>query len=349
MKNYPKVSIIVLNWNGLKDTTECLESVRNLDYKNFNVIIVDNTSTDDSADRLKGDFPEITLLKNDKNLGFAGGNNVGIRYALEQGAQYVWLLNNDAVTEEDTLSKLIDTANITPKIGLLSPLVCHYGQPAKIQFCGSFIDWNNYTFPQEGDFKHNDREPAANMSLWGTALLIKRALIEDIGYLNERFFAYWEDHDYSMRSAKAGYENKVEPSARVFHKNCFVYNGNNGERRESYFYYMARNEYLFFTQNTSAMRKISFIRKYLLRHLQNLVVYKKYSHDEAINGTLDGLYSAIFNIYGDWDKKFPMPLILKRMVSSHPYFYIFLLEGNIRKMCKGIVKKTREKVSWISA
>lgn len=102
---YPKVYIIILNWNGLKDTLECLESVFKLDYLNFEVIVVDNGSTDDSVNVILKTYPQVRLIENRENLGYTGGNNIGMRYAIERDADYIWLLNNDTIVEEDTLGE----------------------------------------------------------------------------------------------------------------------------------------------------------------------------------------------------------------------------------------------------
>ena len=137
---YPKVSIIILNWNGLKDTLECLESVKKSDYPNYEIILIDNASKNREGEIIKSRFPELILVQNEMNLGFAGGNNIGMRYALKNGAYYVWLLNNDTVIESNTLSDLVAVAEKTPNAGLLSPLIYYYANPEQIQFCGSSFD-----------------------------------------------------------------------------------------------------------------------------------------------------------------------------------------------------------------
>lgn len=106
--NHPKVYVIILNWNGLEDTLECLGSVFQMDYQNFEVLVVDNGSKDNSINFIKTKYPQVVLIENKENLGYTGGNNIGMRYALNNGADYVWLVNNDTVVMVDTLSKLID-------------------------------------------------------------------------------------------------------------------------------------------------------------------------------------------------------------------------------------------------
>ena len=108
----PKVAVIILNWNGKEDTLECLASVKKLDYSNYEIVLVDNGSVDDSVDAISKQYPDMTLLQTGENLGYAGGNNVGIRWALEQGADYILLLNNDTIVAADLLSAFINAANV---------------------------------------------------------------------------------------------------------------------------------------------------------------------------------------------------------------------------------------------
>jgi len=115
----PKVEIIILNWNRFRDTAECLESVFRIRYPNFSVVVVDNGSEDDSAAQVENTFDRVTLIRNRENLGYAEGNNVGIRHALENGADYVWLLNNDTVVDREALAALVDLAERDRGIGIL--------------------------------------------------------------------------------------------------------------------------------------------------------------------------------------------------------------------------------------
>ena len=142
--NKPKVAIIILNWNRLEDIAECLESVKKTDYPNYEVVIVDNGSKDGSLEKLSKEFPEAIILKNKENMGFAGGNNVGMRYAINSGAKYMWLLNNDTVVEPDTLRGLILEGTKAPGIGLLSPIIYYYSTRSKIQNCGSIMKWDTF-------------------------------------------------------------------------------------------------------------------------------------------------------------------------------------------------------------
>ncbi|MFC1709535.1 glycosyltransferase family 2 protein, partial [Candidatus Omnitrophota bacterium] len=142
MDSNPKVSIIILNWNGLSDTIECLESVRKINYSCYDVIVVDNGSTDGSQEEIKKSFTEATLLENKENLGYAEGNNIGIRYALNNKAEYICILNNDVAVDSNFLMNLVQVANKDNSIGILGPTVLEYDDPEIIYSKGIRIQWD---------------------------------------------------------------------------------------------------------------------------------------------------------------------------------------------------------------
>lgn len=344
--HHPKVYIIILNWNGLKDTLECLESVFRLDYPNFEVIVVDNGSTDNSVQVIRNAYPQIIFIENKENLGYTGGNNVGMNYAMDHESDYIWLLNNDAVVEPDTLSNLIAAAKDSPDIGLISPIIYDYYNPGKIQFCGSYIDWNNqdlvYTKNVE-EFKIWQNKYSRLICLWGTALLVKRDLIENIGYLDDRFFAYWEDTDFSIRSIKAGYRNIIEFSAEMRHKI------NPGAARSTqYFYYMARNEYYCWIKYLSGLNKLYYPRKYFAGIMKQFGIRLEHNSTEHAGALLDGAWAAICGINGKWDKNVKVPSCLKEMISWHPYFWASLLRGELRHIVSEILRRANAKIVGIN-
>ena len=215
LKEHPQVSCVVLNWNGWADTIECLDALGECSYPNLTVIVVDNGSTDDSVARIESVYPDIPLLKSERNLGFSGGNNVGIRYALDIGADYIWLLNNDARPAPDALSALAAKALSDGGIGAVAS-ICYYADaPSTVQaWGGSRVNlWIGYgrlcTEPHEDNWFH---------SLNGTSMLIPRAAIEDVGLLDEGFFLYWEDTEFCLRLRKNGWRIAAAPGSRVLHK-----------------------------------------------------------------------------------------------------------------------------------
>ncbi|MFZ5845674.1 MAG: glycosyltransferase family 2 protein, partial [Patescibacteria group bacterium] len=140
--NYPKISTIILNWNGLNDTIECIKSVKAIDYPNYEMIVVDNGSTDNSEKVLREKFPTTTLIQNGDDLGYAEGNNRGIYYALNRGAEYILILNNDTKLEKSCLSELIVVANDNPEMGILGPIAYDYFEQDKLLATNYYFDWN---------------------------------------------------------------------------------------------------------------------------------------------------------------------------------------------------------------
>lgn len=251
----PKVSIIILNWNGWRDTIECLNSLAKIDYPNYEIIVVDNGSTDESVEKLKAQISnlkinnqesQIILIENKENLGFSGGNNIGIKYAMENRANYVLLLNNDTLVESDFLSELTRAGESDKKIGLIGPKIYFYppDRPARVWFAGGKINWLK-TRGSHCDYNQTDEEYKVLSSrpcqktdyLTGCCLLIKREVIEKIGGLSEDYFLYYEDTDYCLRAREAGRQCAYAPGAAIWHK----ISQSSKELSPSYIYYHTRN------------------------------------------------------------------------------------------------------------
>lgn len=338
--------IIILNWNGLQDTLECLESVSNLDYQNYSVVLVDNASTDNSVQTIKHTYPNVTLIENKENLGFTGGNNIAMHYAMDHLADYVWLLNNDVIVEPDTLSKLVTEAEKSPDIGLVSPVIYYYDEPEQIQFCGSYIDWENYRIRHAKDIETwSQINRNQFISLWGTALLIKSNVIKKIGYLNSKYFAYHEDCEYCIRSAKASYKIILELSAKVYHKDS----RSTGSRRSPMqVFFRVRNKYFLWMSNLSGLEKFTYFRKFMAQTISYSALLRKDNLDESADACFDGAWFAIHGIGGTWNSNIKMPSIFKKIFSWHPHFYANLLQGNISYIASEVLRRTKAKILKIS-
>lgn len=223
LESNPKVACVVLNWNRWADTIECLNALKQCIYRQLSLIIVDNGSTDDSVGRIQRAHPDVLMLESGKNLGFAGGNNIGIRYALAHGADYIWLLNNDTKPAQDALSELVAKALADERLGAVAS-ICYYADaPYMVQaWAGSRVNlWIGYgrlcKEPHEDDWLH---------SLNGTSMLISRAALEDVGLLDEGFFLYWEDTEFSLRLRKKGWRIAAAPGSHVLHKVSASTSGN---------------------------------------------------------------------------------------------------------------------------
>ena len=215
----PKVAIIIVNFNGKEDTLKCLESLRQDRYPNKEIIVVDNGSSNDSVAAIRSSRPEVILLETGENLGFGGGNNVGIRRAVGTGAEYVYLLNNDTTSEPGALSELMMAAQENPDFGILAPVMHYMAEPEKIWFGGATLN------PGTLEALHDNASPPERGGPlreipWATgcAMLIPAKLTAELGGFDERFFLYSEDVDLSLRVRKAGYKIGLVPAARIFHK-----------------------------------------------------------------------------------------------------------------------------------
>jgi len=341
----PRVFIIILNWNGLEDTLECLESVFKLDYPNFRVVIVDNHSSDGSVEVLAKEYPKVKMIENHENLGYAGGNNIGIRHAIEEGAELVWLLNNDAVVESETLAKLIRVSEQSPQIGLVSPVIWSYGEPRQMQFSGTEFDWSDFvkeTDEESQTFQNKDIR--ISVSLVGTALLIRRSIIEKAGYLNEKYFAYSEDNEYSVRVAKLGYSNVIVNSAKIYHKGS---SSTSGEKKPIQMYFRTRNLYFLWMDNIEGLKKWKYFFRYLAYVISVVAEVRNEGLQESINACFDGAWCAVRGIGGPLDKSIRMPSPIKKLLyclcSWHPYFWAGLIKGDLLNVYFEVIKRIRIK------
>lgn len=243
----PKVAIITVNWNGWQDTIECLESLEKLDYANFSVIICDNGSQDDSVEQLKKWLEEhkkiaVALVENKENLGFAGGNNVGIKKALEDGYDYVWLLNNDTVVDKYALKKLSEYADKNPKTICGSKLM-YYDDRTKTQALGNKLNryFGTTSFiVYEQDVRNID-------FVVGASMFIPQQVFKDVGLLAEEYFLYYEEADLWQRCLEK-YSFACVLTSIVYHKEGAAIGAKNIQKTKKSLmgdFYSIRNRILF--------------------------------------------------------------------------------------------------------
>ncbi len=280
------MGIVVLNFNGEDCLTSCLRSLETLTYPHFFVVVVDNASNDSSFKQAQKIFPQHLFLRNETNRGFAGGMNDGLALAFGRGADFVWLFNNDATTTPEALTALVEVALRSSSIGLLSPLI--FGDPSSTPwFAQGKIDFFRMRASHVVPYlKEQKRLYYESQFLTGCALLISRAVFEAIGLLDERFFLYYEDADYSLRARKKGFQVVVVPKAHVMH-------AEQSKKQEGKLYYLVLSGLLFFEKQGSFWQKPYFLVYGTIRRMKNILdrirgragaravyrAYQKFYHD----------------------------------------------------------------------
>jgi len=290
----PKVFIIILSWNRLNDTLECVESVKKIDYRNFEIMVVDNGSTDGSAEVVEKRYPNITLIKNERNVGYAIGNNRGIEKALEMGCEYVFLLNNDTTIDAACLNELVRIAESDAHIGAVGPKIYLYQNPAIVWYAGGEILFREAISVSRGLFK-KDR-PSYNTIrevsfITGCAMLVKRKAIEEVGLLDPDYISYMEDTDWCWRMRQKGFKLVYVPSARVYHKVSQSFG--NTAYNEKTMYLMGRNAVLFVKKYGTFMRWLKFIFFFWLSVAYALPREAMRSNQKAVFAKIKGFIDGI--------------------------------------------------------
>lgn len=242
----PLVAVILVAYGGRDDTLSCLSSLYKSDYANLKFILVDNASPDDTSQRVAIEFPDVEIIKSEKNLGFAGGNNLGIDFAIQIGAGYIFLLNNDTEIASDAVRLLVKSAMQIEKLGAIGPLIYYHEKKDLIWSAGGRIDfrWSNsyHRGIRSKDEKQFDSLEEVDY-LTGCALMFPAEIVTEIGKLDESYWMYYEDADLCQRLKKAGFSIMFEPSAKVWHKISSSTGGNLSKRK---MWYKFRSGIMFF-------------------------------------------------------------------------------------------------------
>ena len=296
-----KVTIIILNWNGKEDTIECLESLKHITYLNYEILLVDNGSTDGSVECFRERYPEMEIIENGENLGFAEGNNVGIRKAMDEGVDYVLLLNNDTVVDPEFLGELVTVAEGDEKIGIVGPKIYYYkynGRKDVIWFAGGKV-LRRIGQPFHDGLHEIDKGQYDKMKnvgfITGCALLIKKEVIDKIGLLDIDYFAYFEDLDYNIKASKTGYSIVYSPKAKVWHKGSST----SGFMSPTYMYFHTRNRILFVKKNAHKFDFLIIFLPYfitirVIRPLFILITKRKWDSIKAlVNGFKEGMLAKV--------------------------------------------------------
>ncbi|MCF8380748.1 MAG: glycosyltransferase family 2 protein [Bacteroidales bacterium] len=298
---YPLVSIVTVNFNQAVVTCEFLNSMRHITYQNIEIIVVDNGSKE-PVDNIERDYPEVKLIKSMKNLGFAGGNNLGID---EAKGKHLLFINNDTEVEAGFLEPLVQLLENNSLAGMVSPKIKFYHQPEVIQYAG-YGKINPYTLRMHGlGYNQKDDGQFDNITethfAHGCAMMIPRTVIDQVGKMPELYFLYYEEHDWSTRIKEAGYKIYYQPQSVVLHKESV----STGKASTLKTYYFTRNRMLFWRRNIRGnLAVLSFFYLTLIAIPKNFLIFLlsfKFKHLKAYN---KAIYWHVKNIH----KKYKIPL-----------------------------------------
>jgi GT2 family glycosyltransferase len=238
----PLLYVIVLNNNNLDDTLACLSSLYHNDYQNFHVILLDYGSSDNTIQAVHAAYHKVQIVPLADNLGYAGNNNVGVRMALKQGAEWIFILNNDTVLDPFCLSRLVEAGDSDVRVGMVGPLVYHFDEPNIIQSAGGELGkyWRSIHLGMNEVDQGQFKTVRAVEWLSGCAILVRSTLVEQAGALDADYFLYWEETEWCIRVSRAGWKILHAPNAKLWHKGV----KRNYDPRPYVTYYMTRN-YLF--------------------------------------------------------------------------------------------------------
>ena len=324
-----KVLISILNWNGGNETINCLNSILNSTFQSYSILIIDNASTDGSVNLIKQQFPWITVIENSDNLGFASAQNQGVQFALKNGYEYVWILNNDTIVNSETLQYLVKALDRNQAIGAVSPVIFESSSSGeeKIQFCGCSVVWDSHYFDLHAtldDALASQDENPDKICLWGTAMFVRTELMANLGGFDDRLFAYYEDLDFSIKIIRAGFFNKIIPEATVYHAGLT----DPHKRPPHYVYFNTRNRYLFWKKHLSVSQRINYMRVYLAGALLLAAGWNESGELEKEHATLLGIWDALRNRGGRWDPGRRIPKWVPKILFAHPYFLAKVLRGS---------------------
>lgn len=267
----PLVSIITINYNQSKVTLDLLRTLREITYPSIEVIVVDNASPNDNPDVIKEAYPEIIFIKSERNLGFAGGNNLGVRKAT---GDYFLFMNNDVEVPPGFLEPLVETLQQNPKIGMVSPKIKYHWNPELIQYAG-YNPMNHWTIRNSSvGYREKDEgqydQLSITESIHGAAMLISRKVAREVGLMTEVFFLYYEEHDWAAKVRKAGYQHACNGNSYILHKESI----STGKESPLKTYYINRNRILYARRNFSKRQLLfSYIYLTLVSIPKNTLVY----------------------------------------------------------------------------
>ena len=293
-----KLAIILVNWNQYELTRSCILSILNCDYKNLKIIVVDNNSEDKSVDLLKSEFDYVNLIQNQSNLGFTGANNIGISMARDLGFEFIMLLNNDTEVENSFIEPLLERFELEKDLGAIQPLILNfYERDIVWNYGGKFNRFFGNPVTLYKNFR-KDNLIKSKYTDWitGCCFVFRSRLIDQIGYLDDDYFVYYEDADYSLKINNAGYKLGLEINSEIYHHegNSWRVKNSSSKTQSSYVHYLRfRNHLYFLKKNRNEFNLLGIILYQIFKFFSYSIYFlfklrfKKLSM--VSKGLLDGL------------------------------------------------------------
>ncbi|MCX6354802.1 MAG: glycosyltransferase family 2 protein [Candidatus Aureabacteria bacterium] len=315
----PKVIFVILNYNGGEETTACLRSIQGIDYGNHRVIVVDNASTDGSAEKIQKQFPNVRLIRNLVNAGYDGGNNIGIEAALRDGADAVFILNNDTVVCPGILRHLTAAAQNLPRAGILGPKIYYYDDPKPLWWAGSKKKYSvtgwllMYTQEGKGEVDRGQYDGVGKIdAVNGCAMYIRREVFEEAGAFDARYFIYNDEFDLCHRAQSRGWDCYFVPTAKLWHK---VSKSLGGPYSRSLHYLWTRNWLLCSRKQTPFFLWPMLYYAYVKECYWVYFGLREKGQVPAAEGALAGGWAAILNRFGPPPKRMDPPRWVSRLAA----------------------------------
>ncbi len=293
MIDQPLVSIITINYNESAVTLDLLASLRKLNYDNVEIIVVDNASPNDSPDIIKEKFPEVHLIKSKENLGFAGGNNLGVKASR---GDYLLFINNDTIVPENFINPLVNTLIKDTSIGMISPKIKFHWDPSLIQYAG-YTPMNHWTIRNNSiGYKQKDEgafdQAGPTASIHGAAMMVPRTVVEKVGLMTEIYFLYYEEHDWCEMIKRAGYTIYYQPESFILHKESLA----TGKHSPLKTYYIARNRIVYARRNFKPLQLvISLLFQLFISIPKNTMVFMVKRQFKHLRAFWNAIYWNVTN------------------------------------------------------
>lgn len=321
MQSKKPILISILNWNGLTDTRCCLSAIYPSTESLCDCLVIDNGSTIDPSEQLAREFPTVECIRLQKNQGFTGGHNLAMQLAIDRGYEAILLLNNDCKIDAVSIHALLIEMRSDSNIGALSPLVYCKGKSGRAQAIAGWIDWEQHKTirPSQVSMKQPSGYPTF---LIGAALFLRCSTLENIGLLDERYFAYFEDNEISARLAQHGYTVTYCHQARAYHDSRPMQNYSNMA-----LYLYSRNAWLFWREYASHGTRKGLFRHLLRDHFELITQLKKHGCTSKMAAVVSGFWDAQFSRFGEPPTDPIPPYIVLKSMTFAPYYLFRILDS----------------------